>query len=45
LGIDLPAIKKGLEGFSASFGRMETILVGNKRVVFALVKNSAAATK
>lgn len=45
LGIDLPAIKKGLEGFSASFGRMETILVGNKRVVFALVKNSAGCNQ
>ncbi|HHY39183.1 MAG TPA: DUF1727 domain-containing protein [Clostridia bacterium] len=41
LGIDLDTIRRGLLGFRASFGRMEVVEVGDKRVFLALVKNPA----
>ncbi len=41
IALDLPteAIISGIEGFSAAFGRLETVEVGDKRVFMALVKN------
>lgn len=39
------AIRRGLEGFSAAFGRFERIRVGSKIVVVLLIKNPAAANE
>ena len=45
LGMPLDAIRAGLEGFSAAFGRFERIPAGGKRVVVLLVKNPAGANE
>ncbi|MBI2940036.1 MAG: DUF1727 domain-containing protein, partial [Chloroflexi bacterium] len=39
LGADVPAIGRGVEGFAAAFGRLERIVVRERTVVLALVKN------
>lgn len=39
LGIDLTTIRDGLESFASCFGRMEEIMIEEKRLVLALVKN------
>jgi UDP-N-acetylmuramyl tripeptide synthase len=44
-GSSLTAIRRGLEGFSAAFGRFERIPAGRKRIVMLLVKNPAGANE
>ncbi len=39
LGIAPDLIKSGIEGFSAAFGRMEEVLIRDRRVFLALAKN------
>jgi len=39
LGLDLPAIRRGLESFTTAFGRLERIRVGDRELFLALVKN------
>lgn len=39
LGLDLAAIREGLEGFEAAFGRLERVAVGGKELFLALIKN------
>lgn len=39
LGIEVEAIRKGIESVSSAFGRMEKISIEGKEVVMALVKN------
>ncbi|NPV70613.1 MAG: Mur ligase family protein [Firmicutes bacterium] len=41
LGFSLDDIRAGLEGYAGSFGRMESIRIGDKSVLLALVKNPA----
>jgi len=38
-GATLQAVREGLEGFSAAFGRLERISVGDKAIVLVLAKN------
>ena len=38
-GVPLTAIKEGLEGFTAAFGRLERVEVGGKTVFLVLAKN------
>jgi lipid II isoglutaminyl synthase (glutamine-hydrolysing) len=45
LGTPLHAIRDGLAGFSAAFGRFERIPAGGKRIVMLLVKNPAGANE
>lgn len=45
LGLPLDAIRDGLEGFSAAFGRFERIALGAKSVVILLIKNPAGANE
>ncbi|MEX0849912.1 MAG: DUF1727 domain-containing protein, partial [Gaiellaceae bacterium] len=45
LGTSPAAVRRGLEGFSAAFGRFERIRVGSKIVVVLLIKNPAAANE
>jgi UDP-N-acetylmuramyl tripeptide synthase len=47
LALEAPveAIRTGLEGFSAAFGRFERIPAGEKRIVVLLVKNPAGANE
>jgi UDP-N-acetylmuramyl tripeptide synthase len=45
LGASPAAVRRGLEGFSAAFGRFERIRVGSKAVVVLLIKNPAAANE
>jgi UDP-N-acetylmuramyl tripeptide synthase len=45
LGAPLHAIREGLAGFSAAFGRFERIPAGGKRIVMLLVKNPAGANE
>jgi UDP-N-acetylmuramyl tripeptide synthase len=45
LGISMKAVRTGLEGFSAAFGRFERIPAGRKRIVVLLVKNPAGANE
>lgn len=45
LGASPAAVRRGLEGFSAAFGRFERIRVGSKIVVVLLIKNPAAANE
>ncbi len=42
LGIPLAAIRQGLEGYAAAFGRMEVIPIRGRQVCVALVKNPVA---
>jgi lipid II isoglutaminyl synthase (glutamine-hydrolysing) len=39
LGVEAAAIQRGLESFTAAFGRLERIRVDNREVFLALVKN------
>ena len=45
LGTPLHAVRDGLAGFSAAFGRFERIPAGGKRIVMLLVKNPAGANE
>ncbi|HJS49629.1 MAG TPA: MurT ligase domain-containing protein, partial [Gaiellaceae bacterium] len=45
LGASLPAVRSGLEAFSAAFGRFERIPTGGRTVVMLLVKNPAGANE
>jgi UDP-N-acetylmuramyl tripeptide synthase len=45
LDADLDDIASGLEAFSAAFGRFERITVGEKRILFLLIKNPAGANE
>jgi UDP-N-acetylmuramyl tripeptide synthase len=45
LGATPAAIRKGLVGFSAAFGRFERIPTGAKTIVVLLIKNPAAANE
>jgi UDP-N-acetylmuramyl tripeptide synthase len=45
LGAPLHAVREGLAGFSAAFGRFERIPAGGKRIVMLLVKNPAGANE
>jgi len=45
LGASLSAIRAGLEGFSAAFGRFERIPIGGKTIVMLLIKNPAGANE
>ncbi|MBA3434470.1 MAG: DUF1727 domain-containing protein [Actinobacteria bacterium] len=45
LGASPTAIRRGLEEFSAAFGRFERIRSGSKTVVVLLIKNPAAANE
>ena len=47
LALETPpdAIRRGLEGFSAAFGRFERIPAGGKRIVMLLIKNPAGANE
>jgi len=45
LGVPLPDVTAGLEGFTAAFGRFERIAVGERRVLMLLVKNPAGANE
>jgi UDP-N-acetylmuramyl tripeptide synthase len=45
LGASLEAVRDGLEGFSAAFGRFERIRLGAKSVVILLIKNPAGANE
>jgi UDP-N-acetylmuramyl tripeptide synthase len=39
LGLDLETIRRGLESFTAAFGRLERVTVGDRQLFLALVKN------
>ena len=45
LGMSLEEIRRGLESFSAAFGRAEQIPVGNRKLAILLVKNPAGANE
>ena len=45
LGVDLEAIVRGLERFSAAFGRFERLTAGGRSVLLLLVKNPAGANE
>jgi len=45
LGVSTEKIRRGLEGFSAAFGRFERISIGRKELVMLLVKNPAGANE
>jgi UDP-N-acetylmuramyl tripeptide synthase len=45
LGVPLDTIRQALEGFSAAFGRVETIAMDGHRVSILLVKNPAGANE
>ncbi|HSI97305.1 MAG TPA: Mur ligase family protein [Gaiellaceae bacterium] len=45
LGASPEAIRSGLDGFRAAFGRFERIASGGKRIVMLLVKNPAGANE
>ncbi|MGH3132609.1 MAG: MurT ligase domain-containing protein [Gaiellaceae bacterium] len=45
LGASPAAVRRGLESFSAAFGRFERIAVGAKTIVVLLIKNPAAANE
>jgi lipid II isoglutaminyl synthase (glutamine-hydrolysing) len=45
LGATPGAVRKGLAGFSAAFGRFERIPAGAKAIVMLLIKNPAAANE
>jgi lipid II isoglutaminyl synthase (glutamine-hydrolysing) len=45
IGITLDEVKRGLELFSASFGRAEQIDLGDREVAILLVKNPAGANE
>ena len=45
LGADLEAIRTGLQGFSAAFGRFERILIDERTLLVLLIKNPAGANE
>ena len=45
LGLELRAIQDGLESFTAAFGRLERITVGDRALFLALVKNPVGFTE
>jgi len=45
MGASMGAIRTGLAGFSAAFGRFERIPAGTKRIVMLLIKNPAGANE
>jgi lipid II isoglutaminyl synthase (glutamine-hydrolysing) len=45
LGVPTDEIVRGLEGFTAAFGRFERIAVGDRRVLMLLIKNPAGANE
>jgi UDP-N-acetylmuramyl tripeptide synthase len=45
LGVPLDAVRDGLEGFRAAFGRFERIAVDGRELVLLLVKNPAGANE
>jgi UDP-N-acetylmuramyl tripeptide synthase len=45
LGATLDAVRTGLEGFSAAFGRFERIPLGAKTIAILLIKNPAGANE
>ena len=45
LGVPTDEIVRGLEGFTAAFGRFERIVVGDRRVLLLLIKNPAGANE
>ncbi len=45
LGVPLATVGEALEGFAGSFGRVETIPVGGRRVSILLIKNPAGANE
>jgi UDP-N-acetylmuramyl tripeptide synthase len=45
LGATLEDVRRGLEGFTAAFGRFEWIQTGGRRVLMLLIKNPAGANE
>jgi UDP-N-acetylmuramyl tripeptide synthase len=45
LGAELDAIRAGLQGFSAAFGRFERITIGERTLLVLLIKNPAGANE
>ena len=45
LGASLDAIRAGLQGFSAAFGRFERIAIGERSLLVLLIKNPAGANE
>jgi UDP-N-acetylmuramyl tripeptide synthase len=45
LGASLPEITRGLQGFSAAFGRFERIRLGERSLLTLLIKNPAGANE
>ena len=45
LDIEPKKIKRGVESFSAAFGRFQKIRIGNKQVIIFLIKNPAGANE
>jgi UDP-N-acetylmuramyl tripeptide synthase len=45
LGLDLAAVKQGLESFSAAFGRLERVRLDDRQLFLALVKNPVGFTE
>jgi UDP-N-acetylmuramyl tripeptide synthase len=45
LGASLDDVRRGLEGFSAAFGRLERMEVGERSVLMLLIKNPAGANE
>jgi lipid II isoglutaminyl synthase (glutamine-hydrolysing) len=45
LGVELEAIRAGLQGFSAAFGRFERILIEERTLLVLLIKNPAGANE
>lgn len=45
LGVPIEAIDRGIDGFSAAFGRLERIRVGDRTLFFVLVKNPVGFTE
>ena len=45
VGTALDAVARGLEGFSAAFGRFERIDAGDRRILMLLIKNPAGANE
>src|SRR5919204_2261950 len=45
LGVELDAIQRGLQGFSAAFGRFERIVIADRTLLVLLIKNPAGANE
>lgn len=44
-GVKPPEIKKGVENFSAAFGRFQSLKIGDKNILIFLIKNPAGANE